>query len=121
HRNHLGVMSAYPLTEIGGVYTYNFTTGANQAFGGSLGHKEIEIGVWGMFGGDGNADSQIGNADKNDVWAVQAGTSGYLSGDFTMDVQVNNSDKNDVWAPNSGKGGQVPDGASEGGFECQVP
>ncbi|MCD4747448.1 MAG: fibrobacter succinogenes major paralogous domain-containing protein, partial [Bacteroidales bacterium] len=108
HRNHLGVMSAYPLTETGGVYIYDFTTGAGQAYGGANGHKEIGTGVWGMIGGDGDANSQIGNADKNDVWAVQAGTSGYLSGDFTMDVQVNNSDKNDVWALNSGKGSQVP-------------
>ena len=121
HRNHLGIMSASPLSETSGVYTYDFTTGANQAYGGSLGHKEIGAGIWGMIGGDGDANSQIGNADKNDVWSVQAGTSGYLSGDFTMDVQVNNSDKNDVWAPNSGKGGQVPDGVPEGGFECQVP
>ena len=113
-------MSAYPVTESGGVYTYDFTTGANQAYGGLLGHKKIGAGVWGMIGGDGNADKQIANSDKNDVWAVQAGTSGYLSGDFTMDVQVNNSDKNDIWAPNSGKGGQVPDG-QQGGFKCQVP
>ncbi|MCD4746833.1 MAG: hypothetical protein K8R58_11100 [Bacteroidales bacterium] len=119
-RNHLGVISANPVTGSGGVYTYNFSTGANQAYGGSLGHKEIGTGIWGMIGGDGDANSQIGNADKNDVWAVQAGTSGYLSGDFTMDVQVNNSDKNDVWAPNSGKGGQVPDGMIKG-YQCQVP
>ena len=121
HRNHLGIMSANPLSETGGIYTYDFTTDANQAYGGSLGHKEIGTGVWGMIGGDGDANSQIGNSDKNDVWSPQAGNSGYLSGDFTMDVQVNNSDKNDVWAPNSGKGGQVPDGVPEGGFECQVP
>ena len=121
HRNHLGIMSANPLSETGGVYTYNFTTGSGQAYGGANGHKEIGTGIWGMIGGDGDANSQIGNADKNDVWAVQAGTSGYLSGDFTMDVQVNNSDKNDVWAPNSGKGGQVPDNIPQGGFKCMVP
>jgi hypothetical protein len=61
-----------------------------------------------MAAADGNADSQINNADKNDVWAVQAGASGYLPGDFNMDTQVNNSDKNDAWAPNTGLGGQVP-------------
>ena len=109
HRNHLGVMSASPLPETGGVYSYDFTTGADQAYGGSLGHKEIGTNIWGMTGADGDADSEIGNADKNDVWAVQAGNAGYLSGDFTLDTQVNNTDKNDVWAPNSGKGGQVPD------------
>ncbi|MCD4745399.1 MAG: hypothetical protein K8R58_03785, partial [Bacteroidales bacterium] len=116
-----GIMSASPLSEIGGIYTYDFSNGADKVYGGTNGHKEIGTGIWGMIGGDGDANSQIGNTDKNDVWAVQAGTSGYLSGDFTMDVQVNNSDKNDIWAPNSGKGGQVPDGVPESGFECQVP
>ncbi|MCD4746332.1 MAG: right-handed parallel beta-helix repeat-containing protein, partial [Bacteroidales bacterium] len=120
-RNHLGIMSANPVTKTGDVYTYNFSTGANQAYGSSLGHKEIVKDVWGMIGGDGNADNQIANSDKNDVWAVQAGTSGYLSGDFTMDTQVNNTDKNDVWVPNSGKGGQVPDNIPQGGFKCMVP
>ncbi|MCD4747397.1 MAG: hypothetical protein K8R58_13950 [Bacteroidales bacterium] len=121
-RNHLGIMSSFPLDTSGDcAYTYNFSTGADQVYGGSLGHKEIGTGVWGMIGGDGDANSQIGNADKNDVWAVQAGSAGYLSGDFTMDVQVNNSDKNDIWAPNSGKGGQVPDNIPQGGFKCMVP
>ncbi|MCD4745032.1 MAG: hypothetical protein K8R58_01900, partial [Bacteroidales bacterium] len=50
HRNHLGVMSANAVTETGGVYTYNFTTGVDQAYGGLLGHKEIGTGVWGMIG-----------------------------------------------------------------------
>ncbi|MCD4747090.1 MAG: hypothetical protein K8R58_12405, partial [Bacteroidales bacterium] len=120
HRNHLGVMSANPVNESGGVYTYDFTTGSGQANGGANGHKEIGTGVWGMVGGDGDANKQISNADKNDVWAVQAGSAGYLSGDFTMDEQVNNTDKNDIWAPNSGKGGQVPDGMIKG-YQCQVP
>jgi len=74
-----------------------------------------------MVGGDGDANNQIENADKNDVWAVQAGASGYLSGDFTMDVQVNNTDKNDIWAPNSGKGGQVPDEQNKTIYKSYVP
>ena len=108
HRNHLGVMSAVPLTENGGMYTYDFTTGASQAHGNAQGHKELAPGIWGMTGADGNADSQVNNGDKIDVWALQAGASGYNSGDFNLDTQVNNSDKNDVWIPNTGLGGQVP-------------
>ncbi|MCD4745337.1 MAG: PKD domain-containing protein, partial [Bacteroidales bacterium] len=50
HRNHLGIISANAVTETGGVYTYNFTTGVDQAYGGLLGHKEIGTGVWGMIG-----------------------------------------------------------------------
>ncbi|MBN1340150.1 MAG: hypothetical protein JXA03_12550 [Bacteroidales bacterium] len=108
HRNHIAVMSAIPLTETGGVYAYDFTSGVSQAYGASQGHKELAPGIWGMTGADGNADSQVNNGDKNDVWAPQAGLSGYGSGDFNLDAQVNNSDKNDVWVPNTGLGGQVP-------------
>jgi len=45
HRNHLSVMSATALTESGGVYPYNFTTGEAQAYGGSSGHKEVGSGI----------------------------------------------------------------------------
>ncbi|MBN1338898.1 MAG: C10 family peptidase [Bacteroidales bacterium] len=109
HRSHIGVMSAAPLTKTGGVYSCDFTNDASQAYGGTQGHKEIAPGIWGMIGADGNADGQINNADKNDVWAMQAGASGYRTGDFNLDSQVNNNDKNDVWAPNTGLGGQVPE------------
>ncbi|MBN3035065.1 MAG: exo-alpha-sialidase [Bacteroidales bacterium] len=108
HRNHLGVMSAVPLIKNGGVYSYDFTTGSGQAYGGNLAHKELAPGVWGMSGADGNADNQINNGDKNDVWTQQAGTGGYNSGDFDMNGEVNNGDKNEIWAPNTGLGGQVP-------------
>jgi len=117
HRNHIGIMSAFPLTENAGVYTYDYTSGAGQVYGGVLGHKEISTGIWGMVGGDGDANGQVGNPDKNDVWSLQAGLSGYQSGDFNMDIQVNNLDKNDVWAPNGGSGSQVPDSA----YICQIP
>ena len=108
HRNSAGVISSVPLLENGGVYSFDFSSGANQVYGGSQAHKEIAPGVWGMIGADGNSDSQINNADKLDVWVTQAGGGGYLKGDFNLDGQVNNTDKNDVWAPNSGLGGQVP-------------
>ena len=102
-------MSAVPLVENGGIYSYDFTTGAGQVHGSSLAHKQIATGIWGMAAADGNADGQINNGDKNDVWVVQAGASGYMAGDFNMDSQVNNGDKNDRWVPNTGMGGQVPD------------
>jgi hypothetical protein len=108
HRNHLGVISANPLGLVSGAYTYDFTTGAGQALGGSNGHRELVPGIWGMIGGDGNADKQVNNADKTDVWMPQSGNSDYLSGDFDLNGQVNNSDKVEIWRPNSGSGCQVP-------------
>ena len=122
HRNHLAIMSNLPVTPNLGSYSYDFSAGAGQVYGGTIGYKEIGNGYWGMAGGDGTADGQVNNVDKNDVWSPEAGASGYLSGDFTMDGQVNNTDKNDVWAPNTGMGGQVPaDPVLSGKQQNQVP
>ncbi|MCP4430882.1 MAG: hypothetical protein GY806_07890, partial [Gammaproteobacteria bacterium] len=108
HRNHLSVMSATALTESGGVYPYNFTTGEAQAYGGASGHKEVGTGIWGMIGGDTDANGTIEAADKT-VWAGQAGTTGYKSGDLNMNTQVDNTDKNDVYVGNNSSSSQVPD------------
>jgi uncharacterized protein (TIGR02145 family) len=108
HRNHLAVMSANPLQPVGGVYTYDFTSGQEVAYGGSNAHKQIGVGVWGMTSGDGDADAQVNNSDKLDVWQPQSGTSGYKAGDFNMNTQVDNVDKNDFWKVNSGRSSQVP-------------
>jgi hypothetical protein len=101
-------MSANAVTNPGGEYIYDFSTGEMQAYGGSNAHKEIVPGVWGMMAGDANANNEVGNIDKNDFWNNQIGTSGYLFGDFDMSGTVNISDK-DKWSPNSGKGSQVPE------------
>ncbi|MBN3036556.1 MAG: carboxypeptidase regulatory-like domain-containing protein [Bacteroidales bacterium] len=120
HRNHLGIMSAIPVIESCGVYTYDFSTGSGQVHGGALGYKQLSPGIWGMVGADGNADGNVNNLDKNDVWTPQGGSSGYFSGDFNMDTQVNNMDKIDVWVPNGGAGSQVPENMS-GAFRSMVP
>lgn len=109
HRNHLGVMSALPLTLSGDIYNYDFASGENQVYGGSLGHKEITSGVWGMIVGDAYTDGQINNKDKNEVWLIQQGVSGYKEGDFNMDSQVDSSDKIDYWVSNVGMGLKVPE------------
>ncbi len=109
HRNHLGVMSAYPLVETSGIYTYDFTASADMAFGGTAGHKELEGGLYGMFAGDGDANGVVDVNDKTNVWLLQAGEEGYTSGDFNLDGQVNNPDKNDHWVENLEAQSQVPD------------
>lgn len=120
-RNHLGIMSANPLPFAGGTYTYDFSAGVGQVYGATLAHKELSPGVWGMVSGDGNADGNISNTDKNDVWVPQAGAAGYLESDFNLDGNSNNADKLDFWVPNSGSGSQVPDYTPPGGFSSQVP
>ncbi len=108
HRNHISVLSASGLTQTGGIYTYNFSTGSAQAYGGTNAHKQIGPGVWGMFGGNGDGSGVIDSNDEDPAWESQAGTKGYLRSDYNFDTHSNNKDKDDIWSPNLGKGDQVP-------------
>jgi len=114
HRNHLAVMSSGELTETAGVYSWDFTQSAGKAYAVyersayQNGHKHLGDGVYGMYGGDGDANGQIQTQDKNEVWNPQSGSSGYLPGDFDMNGQVQTQDKNNIWNPNSGVASQVP-------------
>jgi len=109
HRNHLPVMSNYGLTGNSSVYTYDFSTGMDQVYGGANSHNEIHNGVWGMISGDGNASGQVDNMDKNDVWIMQNGAvSGYYPGDFNLDGNVDDMDHLNFWKPNTGQGTQIP-------------
>jgi hypothetical protein len=107
HRNHLGIMSAIPLVKTGGIYTYDFTTGADQAYGGGA-QTEITTGVWGMIAGNENGDDIIDMTDKSG-WTTDAAKSGYRAADFDMNGRVNNQDKNDLWLLNTGSQSQVPE------------
>jgi hypothetical protein len=61
-----------------------------------------------MVAGNGDADGQIMNPDKNETWQSQYGTSGYKTADYNMDGTVNMTDKNAFWNFNSGKCSMVP-------------
>jgi hypothetical protein len=89
------------------TFSYDFTTGANQAYGGASAHKEIAPGIWGMISGDGNQNGIIDNKDKNDFWLPQLGLYGYYLSDFNRDGQVSLTDKEDFWEPNSGTGNRI--------------
>ena len=108
-RNHIPVISGTPLVELGGIYSYNFSSAEGQAFGGASAHKEVVPGIWAMASGDGDANGLIDLNDKNNVWSGTAATKGYLYGDFNLDIQVDNKDKNDKWQPNNGMDSQVPE------------
>ena len=109
HRNHLPVISAYPLEYNAGIYHYDFTTFAEQVYGGELSSVEVGIDVWGLASGDGNNNKEIDNLDKNDIWLPNNGNMGYYIGDYNLDGQVNSSDKVIKWEPNAGKGSKIPD------------
>jgi hypothetical protein len=109
HRNHIGIMNANPIPYADGNYTYDFTTGGTQVYGGVNAHKQLSTGVWGMMSGDGDGTGTVQTADKTNVWMIQAGTAGYKAGDYNMNRQVNNPDKDDKWLPNLGKGSFIPE------------
>ena len=108
HRNHLGIMSSVGLTESGGTYSYDFTTGSGQSYGGTNAVIELEPGVWGMVAADGNANGLIQNTDETAVWKTDLGGSGYDGGDFDMNGLTQNTDETNLWKPNLGGGGQIP-------------
>lgn len=107
HRNHLAIMSAIPVTETDGVYTYNFITPAGQAFGINA-QKDFGGDVFGMISADADADGTVDMADKT-IWETQAGANDYRSADFNMNGQVNNPDKDEKWIINEGEESQVPE------------
>jgi len=108
HRNHLGIMSALPLTETGGIYSYDFSTGNGQAYGIDA-QKNLGGGIFGMVAGDANADGVLNDNDGTESWHLETGQSGYLGSDVNLNGQSNNQDKNDYWYINNGKITQVPE------------
>jgi lysophospholipase L1-like esterase len=106
HQNHLPVMSANALTENSGVYSYDFSTAANKAYGSSQNH--LGDGNFGMIAGDFNADGMINLADLSIKWNLQAGLKGYYRADANLNSNVDNSDKNDFWNINQGLSSTVP-------------
>ena len=109
-RNHIGVISANPISESNGLYSYDFSTGPGQAWGLNS-QKELYpgSGIWGLFSGDGDGDGLADVPDKSSVWDLQTGNAGYLESDYNMNGRAENTDKNDHWLPNLGLGSYIPE------------
>lgn len=109
HRNHLGIISASPLSYSGGTYPYDFTNASSQAFGGSDAMSQMTPGRWAMKSGDGNGNNFIDDFDNLNVWRSWVGIYYfYMESDYNMDEQTNNIDKNDKWVPNLGSSTYIP-------------
>lgn len=108
HRNHIGIISADPISQTAGIHSYDFSTAITQVYNGYDGYKEVGTNVYGMVGGDADANGNIDIGDKT-LWSNNAGDKGYKSADYNMDTQVNNQDKDDVWVQNTDFESQVPE------------
>jgi hypothetical protein len=107
HRNHVSIMANNAVTKVNDIYSFNYTTGSGQVYGGVNGTKQIATGVWGLIVGDADADGSVFNSDFNQ-WRVDFGFTGsYKSTDFDFDTNVFNSDFN-IWRTNFGYQTQVP-------------
>lgn len=105
---HSGERTSTEMTQAkNNIFSYDFTSGPDQVYGGASAHKELAPGIWGMIAGDGDSDGVIDNKDKNDVWLPELGLSGYMFSDFNRDGQVNPDDKSDFWIPNTGTGNKI--------------
>jgi len=108
HKNHLGIMSAIPLVETDGSYSFDFSSASDQAYG-TESQKNLGSGLFGMFAGDANADGIVNDSDGTDLWYLETGLSGYLGSDVNLNGQSNNQDKNDYWHVNYNKTSKVPE------------
>jgi len=110
-RNHLGVISANPLVDVGGTFSYDFSSASGQAFGGVNAQNLLSNApeVWGTIAGDPNATGLVAIGDKTNVWEIQAAEKGYLESDLNFDGEADNVDKNDYWLPNMGAGSSIPE------------
>lgn len=105
HRNHLGLMSAQPVT-MGG--TIDFTDPATATYG-TASTRTVKQGKALMYAGDGDGDGQIQNTDNVMQWMPNVGTTGYKGSDYNLDGQVQNTDMIFLWRPNAGRGSSLPD------------
>lgn len=121
HRNHIDVLSANALVLNGYTYAYDFSTALAQAYGSGAGYKEIAPGVFGMAGGDTDADGKVFASDFVG-WATDSGLQDlYSPADMDFDGNVFASDFV-KWAGNSGLDNPV-EGDNKGPaiFISQVP
>ena len=103
HRNHLGILSANPIT-VSGNTAVDLSANPSAVFGGTNAVGNMG-GIYATFSGDFDSNGQIQNSDASAVLLL-LGNSGYSSADMDMNGQVQNSDINNVITPNTGRGEQ---------------
>ncbi len=109
HRNHLDVMSGYPLSISNDTCGYSFHSSQDAIYGLITSQVELSPGIWAMSVGDCDGDGTIQLTEDKNLWSVNACISGYESSDLNFDKQVNNLDKVDLFIPNINRQSVIPD------------
>ncbi len=113
HRNHIGALSAQPLSAQNRVLTYDFTAQNSWlAPNGGFGQKELTSGSWAMYAADGDQVSDIVSYDINGsdriLWSIANGIFlQYKLADFDLNGEVTGADRI-LWGLNSGVNSSVP-------------
>ncbi|MFK7847910.1 MAG: PKD-like domain-containing protein, partial [Rhodothermales bacterium] len=111
HRNHLGSMTAQPVSIGAGTTNVDFSDPNLQVHGG-IGsrcvHTSGSVNICLLYSGDADGNGQVQNVDNVLYWMPTVGTAGYKAADYNLDGQVQNSDFVRSWMPNAGRGGSVP-------------
>ena len=115
HRNHLGIMTANTVSLSSAVITLDLTRDPSLILGGEDGNavKELEVGVYGLIGGDFDGNGQIQPPDLNGIVPL-IGRSGYNQADVDMNNQILSDDITSIVNPNIGKGEQFTSNTNEG-------
>lgn len=88
HRNHLSIMSKNKVPIENGIpISYDFTKSQDAAYGKNA-LKELKNGIYGMLGGDGDANGVINNLDFGIV-ANKILYKGYNNGDLDLNGTIN--------------------------------
>lgn len=105
HYNHLGVMTANPITFDDNT-TFDFSDPNSAIFSnGAMAQNNIG-GVMCMWAGDMNGDGTINAADKNGYWKPEKDTDfiyGTSKADLNLDGMVNDTDRTTYWRVNNSK------------------
>ncbi|WP_422107124.1 choice-of-anchor Q domain-containing protein [Winogradskyella sp.] len=104
HRNHIGVITAAPVTLSGTTTLIDFTDPINVE-GGTNSVVLLPNTLHGMYTGDYDGNAQIQNTDASAVIQL-IGSSGYNEADMDINTQVQNTDVNALINPNIGRGQQ---------------
>ena len=95
HKNSIETTTASAVSFTGSTVSYDFTTGAAQAYGGN--QKDAGGGYFAIWGGDVNQDGIVDTGDMNPVENASANfVMGYVPEDANGDGIVDTSDMNIV-------------------------